>query len=304
MKKIVGWVSGIAAIVLIFSIWGNFDDASRIESASDLRYDNLDITPDLETESGSINPSVGYEQATDFINGIAWVEKAYNYYDQSTGDYGMIDTAGNFVIPFIYENVSAFDYYTRGATWVCLAETEKWGLIDTAGIDTAGNIIVPFTYDGIRQINNDGHAWVMLDEKTGLVSAEGNVLVPAEYEEVFFYKDGIAAVMLDKKWGFIDSGNNVIVPFAYDYVSPFSNGLARVVIADDGNAYFPNSYSAPEIVWLKGKFGFVDLSGNVVIPIIYDYAFPELDKDGFITVELDGRTGTIDKSGEIIVPFH
>lgn len=221
MKKIVSWVSAIAAIVFIFSIVGNSNDVTMLESDSDLRYDNLDITTDLEKESGSVIPPVGYEQISDFINGIAWVEREYNYYNQNTCDYGMIDTAGNFVIPPIYEYVFCFDYYTRGVTWVRTAETGKWGLIDTAGIDKAGSIIVPFIYDDMYQKNNDGYAWVILNEKHGLLSAEGNVLVPAEYEDIFFYEDGIAAVMLDKKWGFIDSDNNVIVPFEYDYISPF-----------------------------------------------------------------------------------
>lgn len=76
--------------------------------------------------------------------------------------------------------------------------------------------------------------------------------------------------------------------------------MARVVISEDGNPYYPYTYQAPELVWLKGKFGFVDMSGNVVIPIIYDYADPKFDEDGFVTVKLDGLFRTIDKAGKVI----
>ncbi len=80
----------------------------------------------------------------------------------------------------------------------------------------------------------------------------------------------------------------------------------------------------PEIIWLpegyekewhypffseglavaekKGKWGYIDKSGKVVIPLEYDnaYSFHE----GLAEVEKDGKWGYIDKRGKIVIPFE
>ena len=50
-----------------------------------------------------------------------------------------------------------------------------------------------------------------------------------------------------------------------------------------------------------GKYGFVDKSGNVVIPCIYDDA--DSFSEGLAWVKQNGKTGYIDKSGNVVIPF-
>ncbi len=50
----------------------------------------------------------------------------------------------------------------------------------------------------------------------------------------------------------------------------------------------------------NGKYGFIDKSGNVVVPCKYGNAWSF--SEGLAAVELDGKWGFIDKSGNVVVP--
>lgn len=67
----------------------------------------------------------------------------------------------------------------------------------------------------------------------------------------------------------------------YEYVEDFSEGLAAVE--------------------LNGKYGFVDKSGNVVIPLKYDLAW--WFSEGLASVRLNGKWGFVNKTGVEVVPL-
>jgi len=69
--------------------------------------------------------------------------------------------------------------------------------------------------------------------------------------------------------------------YKYDDASSFSDGLAEVV--------------------LKGKHGFIDQSGKVVVPLEYDYV--EEFSEGLALVKKDEKYGFTDKTGKIVVPL-
>lgn len=104
-----------------------------------------------------------------------------------------------------------------------------------------------------------------------------NTVIPAMYDEVFFFKDGLAAVELDEKCGYIDPENNVVIPFEYETAMSFSEGYASVVKG--------------------GKCGYIDKKNEVVIPFIYDAATPFEGGEG--KVKKDGRWGTIFPDGTV-----
>ncbi|MBQ3243767.1 MAG: WG repeat-containing protein [Bacteroidaceae bacterium] len=78
-------------------------------------------------------------------------------------------------------------------------------------------------------------------------------------------------------------------------------------IDKSGNVVVPckygNAWSFSEglvAVELDGKWGFIDQSGNEVIPCKYGNAWSF--SEGLAAVELDGKWGFIDKSGNVVVP--
>ncbi len=52
---------------------------------------------------------------------------------------------------------------------------------------------------------------------------------------------------------------------------------------------------------IAGKYGFMDNSGNIVIPCVYDE--PIVFYDGLANVKCNGKYGFIDERGNILVPF-
>lgn len=140
-------------------------------------------------------------------------------------------------------------------------------------------------------------------------------------------------ILEKSKAGFIDSTGNIVIPPQFDWASDFSGGLAAVEInrrfylyrevGDTlGIPYYISSAEA-ESLWNTGpidpairigKFGFIDTSGNLVIPAIYDDArdFSEglaavniggsSDEEGLL-IE-GGKWGYIDKSGQTVIDFH
>ena len=292
MKKTARLILAIASVIAfgtVLVVSGcSVNNAAHKRSFADSAGAGTESDASLDSNSSQY----AVYEVYDFINGIAWFR---GFDSKGRLYYGVIDEQKNLIVPPVYEAVFSFDFYSRTLTWVLLAETKKWGAIDISGAETAGVAVVPFQYDRVRWQRSDGMTAVSAGGKTGLLDSDGNVRVPVEYEEILDCRDGMAAVMSGGKWGVVDSANNVIVPFGYAWASCFSEGLARVVIADE--TYRPFQYSAPEEVWLKGKFGFVDMAGNVVVPVKYDYAGHF--SNGIATARLDGQYVTIDMSGNI-----
>lgn len=102
-------------------------------------------------------------------------------------------------------------------------------------------------------------------------------VIPAMYDEVFFFKDGLAAAELDEKCGYINPENEVVIPFDYETAMSFSEGYASVVKG--------------------GKCGYINKENEVVIPFVYDAATPF--EGGEAKVKKDGRWGTILPDGSV-----
>ena len=101
----------------------------------------------------------------------------------------------------------------------------------------------------------------------------------------------------------------------YDYASSFSEGLAFVrlnnkwgVIDKTGEIIIPLEYEKLSsfseglaAIQSNNKWGFIDKTGKIIIPFEYDGA--GLFSEGLAGVELNGKSGFIDKTGKIIVPL-
>ena len=79
----------------------------------------------------------------------------------------------------------------------------------------------------------------------------------------------------------LKSTNEHITETKYNYASDFYEGLACVE--------------------LNGKYGFIDKSGSIAIPLEYDDAASF--HEGLARVESNGKYGYIDKSGNVLIPL-
>lgn len=171
--------------------------------------------------------------------------------------------------------------------------------------------------------------------KVGVIDSEEKIVVEPKYKQIRQFSDGLAAVetfgitklefmpggkqyrhvIIQKpKWGFINKLGKEIIPPQYDMVYPFSAGHApfniggeletiRDVIVPDEYEYLFSYEETHELIFKGGKWGFVNVEGEVVIPPKYDQCsqffdgrvaiIGENNKLGLITADLKFQTGLL-----------
>jgi hypothetical protein len=217
----------------------------------------------------------GFEVWGSFQEGFAGVWRGESYHDP----FCFIDREGNQItVP-----LASFRYgFSGGAARVS-------GTAGDAVINTAGELIVPFgRYDAIGEFI-DGRARIFtVGIGAGFIDETGAELVPmGSYSDALDFSDGAAMVISgdihNQMYGFIGRDGNMILP-------PSTHSLAPQKFSDDMAA-----------VNINGKWGYIDKTGNTIIPELYDRAGPF--SEGLATVVLNGEVGVIDKTGNVVVPF-
>lgn len=101
------------------------------------------------------------------------------------------------------------------------------------------------------------------------------------------------------------------------HVSPADSTLVIAVNTNEGLGYFTDAdgnllfdkkfdevmpfYSELALVIQDGKCGYINISGELVVPFVYDFGSPYFI-DGYTQVGIDGKTGCINSQGELVVP--
>lgn len=200
-------------------------------------------------------------------------------------------------------------------------------------LDTEGNPITEVVYDKIFRFSS-GHAPVLrLNEEGpegwGVINRKGELVVEHSFRKLYPFKGGLSVGSLvneerEEKWGVIDTLGNPVVPFMFDYVAGTASGTHIV-----GRMNGPDPMGADDVytvynrqgekLWVtevtlwdefseglavmenKGKFGFVDTTGVVLIPPYFDWAcgFSE----GMAWVKKGNVFGFIDHEGNTVIPF-
>lgn len=91
----------------------------------------------------------------------------------------------------------------------------------------------------------------------------------------------------DELMGYKDKSGNVVIPAKYTEAYSFVDGLAKVQKKDAN---------------YKSKYGFIDITGKEVIPLIYDDLSVEFS-DGLVGARLNDKWGFLNKQGEVVLPF-
>lgn len=145
-----------------------------------------------------------------------------------------------------------------------------------------GNIIVEPTYDSemiyYDSYFNDGIAKVRRNGKYGFIDKDGKEIIPCVYEDAMNLQEGLIAVKKNEKYGYIDKNGQIIIPFIYESANDFSEGMTSVK--------------------KNGKYGYINKKGETVIPFTYDYA------ESFNgNVAIVNNDCIIDKEGKVIKQF-
>jgi hypothetical protein len=185
----------------------------------------------------------------------------------------------------------------------------QWGVINEKG-----EIIIEAKYQYI-DIFQEGLAYFYQDDLVGFINKKGEVTIKAQFKEARGFSEGRAAFLDEttNQWGFIDTSGTIVIPPKYTMVRDFSEGTALVNIG--GICFYEFC-----VEWGGGLVGVIDLDGNEIVPIEYQYGYSS--KDGLINLqktngvdheqEMDGVTitfyksgnaGAVNNKGEVVIPF-
>lgn len=221
-------------------------------------------------KSGALMLPAIYEYAFPFQEGHASVKR----YDR----YGMIDTAGNEVIPIKFAEVTS---RTNGCSFVVDADNGKIAMYNSKFKQAT-----PFCYDDVMAYS-DGFFIVRRGDKYTFLNAKGKECFGL-YDEVGKFQDGFAMVKRDGHYGIINNRGRIVLPIEYD-----NSGF------HSSQYYF---FDGLAMVEKEGKYGFVNTKGDIIIPIIYQSA--HRCTEGLIPVKRNGVWGYIDTEGHDAIAFE
>jgi hypothetical protein len=219
------------------------------------------------------------------------------------GRYGFIDHAGKVVIRprFLWG-----DDFEDGIGNVFVCSRDVW-------IDESGKAMPQRPPD--RYLLHDGRRAHRVGGKVGFVDATGEFKIKPTYDDALPFSDGAAAVEREGKWGFIDTSGHEVIQPVYEGAFYFREGVGLVEtgagykLIDKAGAVLASGYEYMDGIVNEGrvpvgrndKHGYLDLNGNVVIPLEYDFAGSF--SRGLAPVKKGEKWGYIDRDGHERVPF-
>jgi len=212
-----------------------------------------------------------YRVIKDIKNGHAKVQKGELW--------GMIDTSGKEVIPTEYEDI--------GNSWspngVFGKKGGVYGIIQNGSFNPIDGATDVWVFHGDAKLT-----YAEKDKKIGFVDSSGKWVIEPQFDKARAFSNGLAPVANGKTWGYINEKGDMVIESEFRDAEVFSDGLAPVK---------------------DKKWGFIDTSGKLVIPMEYDItaglAFLSGNNEkGFINrfarVKTKKGWGFLDESGKLL----
>lgn len=180
-------------------------------------------------------------------------------------------------------------------------------------------------------IENIDYQLFEMQGKQGIKDNQGNVLIPAQYEELGWSKgdfeivNNVLGFRLNDAWGLINLQNEIIAQATYTQLYPGNRGLliAAVkgkvsqrdflgVVSTEGKVVLPFKYASVKLADLRAivaskpgrhyMYGVVDLGDKVIIPLEYK-DIKVLGGLRYAVRNFDGKTAIFNDKGKQIIDF-
>ncbi len=245
------------------------------------------------------------------VNGLAQTRKM----DYTNCSMGFVNSAGEVLVPFEY------DYLPQQYDILLLARKgKKLGLIRGDG-----SVFLPFEYTQIQRLGS----WILVTNergirpKWGLLDAKGQQLLPPEYEEIGLVDTSwIWGRKSDRTVQLLDKNGQVL------FTGPRSDGPTQLQPGFDRQSVFirrqqstvPPSWvdlqgqplnppGLEEAIWSNGKqvivkrerkYGLVDLTGKVLLPVEY-FSMQPLPNGHFSVEDARWQKGVVNAEGQFLM---
>lgn len=222
--------------------------------------------------------------------------------------YGAINTKGEIIIPFSYKKLGNFKnnfaYYL----------SSQYGLVDV------NNKTLDAQWDWISDVDTNLNAIVKKKNQFGILTANGQLILPTEYDYITYCENEIYLVVKNNLYGFYNSQEKCFVTSVdYNYNSSFTPGYYtngkyfkliknnEVALVDANGKYSINYGSYSDLFFAKrdiiriqknNKFGFIDRKLKPITAVEYDKA---TDFENNLAIVSKGNSSfLIDKAGKVV----
>lgn len=227
---------------------------------------------------------------------------------EEKGKTGLLDKDGNWALAPEYTYVSGFIRGVDELDDYCVVEKDgKYYLIDKDCNVVAGPVEKPIC----QYCAHDGMFLAVGDEgKVGVVNPNGEIVLPMEYEEVYFINGEYIRFMKNYHVGLADMEGNLLLSDKRRIC--VTHGL---IVVNDKEVIKPDGTPVCKADTIKvfehvifvsddnNLWGVVDHDGNVLLEKKWGHAhtfLKDLDfRDGLINLTCDGKTAYMDEKGEI-----
>lgn len=191
------------------------------------------------------------------------------------------------------------DFSEEGYAVISAPAGSNHGGGPTGVINAKGEVVIDYLYSEWKPVN--GKYWVTKKKggKYGVLTMQNEIVLPFEYEDINY--EGFDKFYVKKQIAQFDSK----YPLRSSFKGYWLDNMGKQFI--DASKYDWIQTSADENlieVSKDNKYGFLDMDGKEVIPLIYDSAINVISRNGLIWVIKDGKGGFINTKNEVIIPFQ
>lgn len=257
-----------------------------------------------------------YEYIGDFKDGFAEIKK-------DGGWTGLVNRCGEVIIKPEYSRILREENgmfllnkrikYDNG---VLSLSVDRYGLADKDG-----KILLEPNYHKIK-ILDDKYIKIGIKQKEdnavssplyGIADTSGRIIIKPQYSEIM-RKDNFFSAEQNSKYGALNLNGDTIVPFVYDNIfeAPqviFAGRQGEFTIFSKDGKKIKDLDVKPDFALVgdtyvgirgqNGKYGLMDIQGNIIVEPMYQYI--NNNQDVLETVTNDRKKGLINKNGEIIL---
>lgn len=135
----------------------------------------------------------------------------YRLGDPDIKKMGLIDSLGNPITDFIFDNISSIN---NGLAMFTDGQTKKYGFIDKSGKIVIKAKYTPEKYKSVTP--SDSLIAVKLENKYGFIDYAGNQIIDFKFDKASDFEKGYSVVKYNNKFGLINKNGEFIVEPIYD----------------------------------------------------------------------------------------
>jgi len=216
---------------------------------------------------------------------------------ESKSKFGVTDYKGRLILPIIYKSIVSD---SSGKYYIVTTADNKSSLIDSSKniLVQPGQNIISYLSNGVYVIRNENYTPDNLQIRLFSVKLKKYLNLKPYQDVSSKFSEGLLAVLVNKKVGYINENGDVIIEPIYE-TSTLDYSYADM--EGDGHGGDAGDYFENNMTSLYSDCSFIDINKNSIEETIWksNYDFSE----GLTVVQIGEKYGYINKKGQIVIPI-